>query len=64
VLSDDGELRVAELADGDVFHSPTVFQLKTILYHAGLLTDRGREPHRLDPNEDTWRLREPLNAAR
>jgi hypothetical protein len=64
VLSDDGELRVAELVDGNVFHSPTVFQLKTMLYHAGLLADRGREPHRLDPTGDTWRLREPLDAGR
>ncbi len=64
VLDGDGELLLGELADGNVFHSPTVFQLKTMLYHAGLLTDRGREPHRLDPTADTWRLREPLAGVR
>ncbi|MFB6140141.1 MAG: hypothetical protein ABEJ26_06875 [Halosimplex sp.] len=60
VLTGDGDLRAEELADGNVYHSPTVFQLKAMLYHAGVLADRGAEPHRLDPLEDSWRLREPL----
>jgi hypothetical protein len=60
VLDPDGELRVEELTDGDLFHSPTVFQLKAMLYHAGLLVDRGSEPHRLDPTTDSWRLRHPV----
>jgi len=51
---------VSELADGNVYHSPTVFQLKAMLYHAGVLTERGAEPHRLDPGSDVWRLRVPL----
>ena len=60
VLSADGDLRTDALADGNVFHSPTVFQLKAILYHAGILTDRGAEPSNLDPTEDAWALRERL----
>jgi hypothetical protein len=60
VLEADGELQVAELEDGTVYHSPTVFQLKAMLYHAGILTERGAEPHRLDPTEDVWALTEPL----
>ena len=60
VLNEEGGLVVAELEDGNVFHSPTVFQLKAMLYHAGILTDRGAEPHRLDPTDDVWQLREPL----
>ncbi len=52
LLDADGDLRVGELEDGNVFHSPTVFQLKAMLYHAGVLTDRGAEPHRLDPTND------------
>ncbi len=63
VLDAEGDLRVAELEDGNVFHSPTVFQLKAMLYHAGVLTDRGAEPHRLDPTADVWRLREPLEVT-
>ena len=64
VLDGDGRLRVEQLEDGNVFHSPTVFQLKAMLYHAGILADRGAEPHRLDPAIDSWQLREPLNAFR
>jgi hypothetical protein len=60
VLTQDGDLRMDALEDGSVYHSPTVFQLKAILYHAGILTDRGAEPSNLDPNEDVWALREWL----
>jgi len=60
VLDGDGDLRAAELTDGNVYHSPTVFQLKAMLYHAGVLAERGAEPHRLDPATDFWRLRQPV----
>ena len=60
VLTDDGDLRRSALEDGSVYHSPTVFQLKAMLYHTGILTDRGAEPHRLEPLEDRWALREPV----
>jgi hypothetical protein len=63
-LTSDGALRSSVLADGTVYHSPTVFQLKAMLYHAGILTDRGVEPSNLDPTGDEWRLREPLSARR
>ncbi|MEF8778404.1 MAG: hypothetical protein V5A36_05780 [Natronomonas sp.] len=59
-LAPDGELRVEALHDGEVFHSPTVFQLKAMLFHAGILTERGAEPSRLDPDDDIWKLRQPL----
>jgi len=61
VLTPDGDLDHDALADGNVYHSPTVFQLKAICYHAGVLTERGREPHRLDPTSDVWALRTPLD---
>ncbi|MEY7848910.1 hypothetical protein AB7C87_06850 [Natrarchaeobius sp. A-rgal3] len=60
VLTDDGALRRSVLEDGSVYHSPTVFQLKAMLYHTGILTERGSEPHRLEPTEDVWALREPI----
>ncbi|QSX00263.1 hypothetical protein [Haloterrigena alkaliphila] len=60
VLTEDGDLRREALADGAVYHSPTVFQLKAMLYHTGILTERGAEPHRLEPLEDVWALREPV----
>jgi hypothetical protein len=56
-LTDDGDLAADALTDGAVYHSPTVFQLKAICYHVGLLTERGAEPNRLDPTADTWALR-------
>ena len=64
VLTEDGELRTDKLDDGNVYHSPTVFQLKAMLYHAGILAERGAEPHRLEPETDSWRLREPLDTVR
>ena len=61
VLTTEGELRRPALTDGSVYHAPTVFQLKAILYHAGFLTERGAEPHRIDPTSDVWALREALD---
>ncbi|MDH5020371.1 hypothetical protein [Halobacterium rubrum] len=58
VLTSDGELREQALHDGNVYHSPTVFQLKAMLYHTGILTERGAEPNNLEPAADTWMLRE------
>ncbi|MFW6384469.1 MAG: hypothetical protein ACOCZC_03630 [Halodesulfurarchaeum sp.] len=63
VLDPEGELRRDALSEGAVYHSPTVFQLKAMLFHAGILTGRGAEPHRLDPETDVWRLREPLERT-
>ncbi|WP_332900069.1 hypothetical protein [Haladaptatus sp. CMSO5] len=60
VLNEDGELVREALTDGNVYHSPTVFQLKAMLYHVGLLAERGKEPNRLDPETDSWALRTPV----
>lgn len=60
VLNADGELQRAALRDGDVYHSPTVFQLKAMLYHAGIVTSRGAEPSNLEPTDDVWALRESV----
>ncbi|WP_435348495.1 hypothetical protein [Haloarchaeobius sp. HRN-SO-5] len=60
VLGADGELQREALTDGNVYHSPTVFQLKAMLYHAGILTSRGAEPSNLHPESDVWALREPV----
>ncbi len=60
VLTNDGELREGTLTDGSIYHSPTVFQLKAMLYHAGILSARGSEPSNLNPEADEWRLAEAL----
>jgi hypothetical protein len=59
VLDAAGDLQTDALLDGTVYHSPTVFQLKAMLYHAGILTTRGAEPSNLDPTTDVWALRHP-----
>lgn len=64
LLSTDGRLRTDPLTEGAVYHSPTVFRLKTILYHAGIVTTTGVEPSNLDPLTDEWALREPLARFR
>ncbi|MFB6176844.1 MAG: hypothetical protein ABEI99_06820, partial [Halobaculum sp.] len=60
-LSADGELDRDAICDGSAYHAPTVFQLKTMLYHAGILTDNGTEPSNLDPPRDEWALRESVS---
>ncbi|MFW5900682.1 MAG: hypothetical protein ACOCSP_01245 [archaeon] len=60
VLNADGELQMGPLSNGSTYYSPTVFQLKAILYHAGIVTERGAEPSNLDPTVDVWALREPI----
>jgi len=62
-LGADGSLRESVLTAGEVYHSPTVFQLKAMLYHVGLLTERGSEPSNLEPTEDVWRLQYPVVGA-
>jgi hypothetical protein len=61
VLDEDGQLVQEALASGTVYHAPTVFQLKAMLYHAGLVTDRGAEPSQLSPTDDVWALCTPID---
>jgi hypothetical protein len=62
VLDSDGNLQHDVLEDGIIYHSPTVFQLKAMLFHVGVLADRGTEPSNLDPATDDWRLRTALDV--
>ncbi len=57
-LTAEGDLRPAPLREGRSYHAPTVFQLKAMLYHTGILTERGAEPSNLDPTADVWALRQ------
>lgn len=63
VLNADGKLQQAALTDGNIYHSPTVFQLKAMLYHAGILTSRGAELSNLEPTADVWALRNPVRLG-
>lgn len=64
VLKEEGQLKGEALGEGSIYHSPTVFQLKAMLYHAGILTERGAEPSNLNPETDVWQLCEPLSRWR
>jgi hypothetical protein len=57
-LTAEGDLRDPPLREGRSYHAPTVFQLKAMLYHTGILTERGAEPNNLDPTDDVWALRQ------
>lgn len=58
VFAGEDELDAEVLKNGEVYQPSTTFQLKAMMYHAGLLTETGAEPSRIDPTEDIWRLRE------
>lgn len=60
VFRDETTLDREALSDGNVYASPTVFQLKAMLYHVGILTERGAEPNRLSPEDDVWQLCNPV----
>jgi hypothetical protein len=40
----------------DIYRGQTVYQLKTLLYHCGLLTERGADTSALVPTQDVWQL--------
>jgi hypothetical protein len=58
VFAGEDELDAEVLENGEVYQPSTTFQLKSMMYHAGLLTETGAEPSRIDPMEDVWQLRE------
>jgi hypothetical protein len=60
IFTDDDELDPDVLENGEVYQPSTTFQLKAMMYHAGILTETGAEPSRIDPNEDVWRLLEAV----
>jgi len=60
VFASDDELDPDVLENGEVYQPSTTFQLKAMMYHAGILTETGAEPSRIDPTEDVWRLLEEV----
>lgn len=45
-----------ELTDPAVYRGHAVFQFKSLLFHCGVLTERGADTSRLHPPEDRWEL--------
>ena len=54
-------LDIDEFDHGTVYSTHTTFQYKAMLYHCGLLTERGNDTNsELDPTEAVWALETPL----
>lgn len=53
-------LRTDTLANGGVYHAPTVFQLNEMVDHLAQWTERGAELHRLDLSGHVWTPGEPV----
>jgi hypothetical protein len=54
---DDETVDVSAFSTGEVYSTHTTFQYKAMLYHVGLLTERGTgNKSKLDPTSDTWAL--------
>lgn len=49
-----------ELTNPGMYRAEATFQYKAFLYHCGILTDRGADSARLDPETDTWTLNPAL----
>ena len=60
VFTVNDELDPDVLENGEVYQPSTTFQLKAMMFHVGILTDKGREPSKIDPTEDIWRLQEAV----
>lgn len=47
--------------DVDAYRATVTYQLKTMLYHLGVLTEPGKDTSRLDPETDQWGLTDRLS---
>jgi hypothetical protein len=48
--------KIDALSSPNEYTGQTVYQFKSILYHCGILTERGRDTSALVPNQDRWEL--------
>lgn len=61
VLNGSEEIDVSAFDDGTVYSTHTTYQYKAMLYHVGILTERGTDKKsELDPTESTWALEDVL----
>lgn len=55
------EIDLGKFEEGDVYSTHTTFQYKAILYHVGLLTERGQDTKAdIDPSSSVWALENTL----
>jgi len=48
--------KAAELKQPDAYSGQAVYQFKNLLYHCGVLTERGADTSALVPQQDLWKL--------
>lgn len=61
VRSGSGGVNLNAFDDGRVYSTHTTFQYKAVLYHVGLLTERGTDTKSdIDPSTAIWALETPL----
>ncbi|WP_226013603.1 hypothetical protein [Halomicrobium salinisoli] len=58
---ESGTINLAAFDNGEIYSTHTEFQYKAMLYHAGLLTERGTDTKsEINPATDIWALETPL----
>lgn len=48
--------QLAELKEPEAYSGQAVYQFKTLLYHCGVLTERGKDTSALIPSQDKWAI--------
>lgn len=59
-VQDRTKMQSTYLHDPQAYRGKAVYQLKNILYHCGILTERGSDTSSLAPLQDTWELESQL----
>lgn len=54
------DIRQTALHETSTYRASTTYQLKNLLYHLGVLTQRGADTNKLDPETDEWELTDRL----
>jgi hypothetical protein len=62
VIDESGDIDLSAFDDGNVYSTHTTFQYKAMLYHAGILSQRGKDKKsELDPTVSTWSLENTID---
>jgi len=58
IFDEKDNLKFEKLKDPKIYQTHTTFQFKTMLYHAGIIENRGYDINKFNPEEDIWKLRQ------
>jgi hypothetical protein len=63
VTDESGDIDLSAFDDGKVYSTHTTFQYKAMLYHVGILAQRGEDrKSELDPKVSTWSLEKTIDC--